>query len=308
MSLPRWSVILDFLRATDRSQLLRLTQRMINSLCVAGVPDAEEMLQQLAPRAAPAEAAAADENRPLARQSLSDVGGFADRVFDIAARELGENGVIARVQQWIAEERAGFLYEALENLGTSLSAISEALLRYRALHLDDELLPRHVRIGLQVALLRRFFCDRLDFVRHVRDYADVESFYELAQRCISPAGGHGKLGGKSAGLFAAANIVRKSALANPLLASIRVPKTWYLTSDANLLFVRHNRMEDVYNSKYRPIEQVRLEYPHLVQVFKNGSFPAEITQGLSMALDDFANHPIIVRSSSLLEDQSGASG
>jgi hypothetical protein len=280
---------------------------MINSLCVAGVEDAEPLQQQLTPRSGPADPSSADENRPLARQSLSDVGGLADRVFEIAARELGETGVIARVQQWITEERASFLNEALEDLGTSLSEISEALLRYRALHLDDELLPRHVRIGLQVALLRRFFSDRLDFVRHVRDFVDVQSFYELALHCISPSRGHGKLGGKSAGLFAAANIVRKSAATDPLLAGIRMPKTWYLTSDANQLFLRHNRMEEVYISKYRPLDQLRLEYPRLVQVFKNGAFPPGITQGLSMALDDFADRPIIVRSSSLLEDQAGAS-
>ncbi|RPH73466.1 pyruvate, phosphate dikinase, partial [bacterium] len=52
--------------------------------------------------------------------------------------------------------------------------------------------------------------------------------------------------------------------------------------------------------------QVRIEYPNIVQTFKNASFPPEIVQGLSMALDDFKDKPLVVRSSSLLEDRMGS--
>ena len=40
---------------------------------------------------------------------------------------------------------------------------------------------------------------------------------------------------------------------------------------------------------------------------KNSKLPPEIINSLSVALDDFGERPIIVRSSSILEDQSGAS-
>jgi hypothetical protein len=43
-----------------------------------------------------------------------------------------------------------------------------------------------------------------------------------------------------------------------------------------------------------------------VQVFKNSRFPPEISKGLAAALDEFGDHPIIVRSSSLLEDRMGS--
>ena len=43
-----------------------------------------------------------------------------------------------------------------------------------------------------------------------------------------------------------------------------------------------------------------------MQVFKHSSFTPEIVQGLSMALDDFGDRPLIVRSSSLLEDRFGS--
>ena len=54
------------------------------------------------------------------------------------------------------------------------------------------------------------------------------------------------------------------------------------------------------------MDQIRREYPHIVQVFKNSRFPPEIVKGLSVALDDFDDRPLIVRSSSLLEDRIGS--
>ena len=71
-------------------------------------------------------------------------------------------------------------------------------------------------------------------------------------------------------------------------------------------FVEYNQLEDVYNRKYLEIEQIRREYPHIVQVFKNSRFAPEIMKGLSLALDDLEGRPLIVRSSSLLEDRMGA--
>ena len=46
-----------------------------------------------------------------------------------------------------------------------------------------------------------------------------------------------------------------------LLRQVKVPKTWYITSDWILHFVHHNELEDVLNWKYMEIEQVRQEYP-----------------------------------------------
>jgi len=53
------------------------------------------------------------------------------------------------------------------------------------------------------------------------------------------------------------------------------------------------------------VEQIREEYPNIVQIFKSSQFPIEIVNGLSLALDDLGEVPIIVRSSSLLEDRLG---
>jgi predicted nucleotidyltransferase len=70
--------------------------------------------------------------------------------------------------------------------------------------------------------------------------------------------------------------------------------------------MQYNNLEEVLEQKYKEIEEIRIEYPHLVQLFKNSEFPPDIVKGLSVALDDLGERPLVVRSSSLLEDQVGA--
>ena len=65
------------------------------------------------------------------------------------------------------------------------------------------------------------------------------------------------------------------------------------------------RLEEILEQKYKSIEQIREEYPNVVQIFKNSMFPGEIINWLSACLDDLGERPIIVRSSSLLEDRFG---
>lgn len=71
-------------------------------------------------------------------------------------------------------------------------------------------------------------------------------------------------------------------------------------------FLHYNELEEVIEQKYKDIEEIRREYPHIVQIFKNSDFTSDFVNGVSVALDDFGDCPLVVRSSSLLEDQFGA--
>ncbi len=162
------------------------------------------------------------------------------------------------------------------------------------------------RKGLRVSLIEHFFTDQLQFVNVAKRFIDLDDYYDLVHHIIHPAKSRGKLGGKSAGLFLASQIIHKTPECADLLATVKVPRTWYLTSDGILDFIQYNNLEDVHTQKYMEIDQVRREYPNIVQTFKNSQFPPETVQGLSMVLDDFEGCPIIVRSSSLLEDRFGS--
>ena len=302
----RWGVILDFLRSTDRTLLRRISRRMINHLCWNDVKDAERLLLEFAPEAPQLETDGPEANRPRTRAHLRDLDTLAATTFELAARHLSEEEVFACIQTWIKEDKASFLSSALENLDTPLQAIADAVERFHSLSVTEAELPMAVQIGLRVALMRRFFSDQLDLLNRAKDYVTLEDFHDLIRRIVFLPQSHGKLGGKSAGLFVASRIVARSPEYQNVLSGIKVPKTWYVTSDGLQQLLQYNHMEDVYDHKYREIDQIRHEYPSLIQIFKSCTFPPELTKNLAVALDEFEGRPIIVRSSSLLEDRVGS--
>lgn len=300
-----WWVIIEFLRKTDQHLLLRISRRMLNYLCWNGIDEAQQLLQRFAGDFSP-QADGFDDNAPLRRKSTEDLLALTEDAFRIAATHLSEGEIVSCIQMWIKDDKSGFLVEAVENQCTSLTDIAQALERYHQLEVRDDELSRAVQIGLRVSLTRRFFTEDLDFINTAKNYLEVADFYDLVNHIISPPASHGKLGGKSAGMLLASQIIRKSGEQVQLMSGIKVPKTWYIASDGLMSFVEYNQLEDVYNRKYLDIEQVRREYPHIVQVFKNSRFAPEILKGLSLALDDLEGRPLIVRSSSLLEDRMGS--
>lgn len=300
-----WWIVLDFLRGTDPGLLVRISRKMINYLSWSGVQEARDLLSRFVPEGA-ATPAPGEENRPLQRGPIGRAEDLTEEVFLIADRHLGEGEILVCLTKWIKEENSSFLVKALENQDTPLGEICEAIERYRHTHIDEEELSLSTQKGVRVSLARRMFSEHLSFVNVAKNFIQIRDYYDLITRIVLPPRCHGKLGGKSAGLFLAKRILEKVPEADELLRSVKVPKTWYVPSDALLAFIHYNDLEDVLNRKYMEIDQVRQEYPHLVQLFKNSAFPPTMAKGLAAALDDFGDRPLIVRSSSLLEDRSGS--
>jgi hypothetical protein len=301
-----WSVILSFLRSADRPLMQRITRRMVNYLSWSGVPGSEELLSLLVPSVDRGDLDDDADNRPQRRKTPLDLGTIADRTFELAAAHLSEDELVRSIQSWINEDKAGFLYSAAEHAEAPLVELIGAVDRFYNLGIDEDGLPEAVRRGLRVNLIRRIFSDQLGFINTAKNVTRVSDFADLVHRLIVTPTSRGKLGGKSAGLFLASRIVNDAEEHRSVLRDIRVPKTWYIPSDAQLEFLRYNDMGDVYDRKYREIDLIPQDYPYLVQAFKTAQFPPEITKGLAAALDDFENRPIIVRSSSLLEDRVGS--
>jgi len=301
-----WGVILDLLTRTDPKLLIRISRKMVNFLCWSGIREAEKLLDHFSPAYNEDDELLKEINRPYQRQASSDMLSLSYKIFEVAGRHLSEKEVLRSIQKWIKEDRSGFLVNILEDTGTSLAEITGAIERYHHLtpHGLELSIPREM--NFRVALIRRVLSDQPDFINIAKQFVELDDFNDLMHRIIFPVGSHGKLGGKSSGLFLAKQILKKESLDSPLLQNIKIPKTWYLTSDGILNFMSYNNLEDIIEQKYKDIGQVRQEYPYIVHVFKNSPFAPEIIKGLSLALDDFDQVPLIVRSSSLLEDRFGS--
>jgi hypothetical protein len=302
-SRPGWRVMLDLLERTEPNLLMRIGRKMINHLRLQGVTEADLLLHRFTPPGGEDQDPRIESNQPADKEDLPSPTVLIDEAFRLAATHLRDSEIVERVDQWIRQDRAAFLAEALENEATSLAEVQRAVDRYLHATRGEVELPAPVMKGLRVSLVRRILTDQLEYINIAKGYLDVGDFNEVLERTIYPPLGHGKLGGKAAGLLLAKSILGRQG---EQFADVKTPRTWYITSDVLHQFIRDNHLEDVVVHKYKEIEEIRHEYPDIVQVFKHARFSPDIVKSLAMALDEFGDRPLIVRSSSLLEDRVGA--
>jgi pyruvate,water dikinase len=305
-STGEWRVVLNLLHHTDRNLFEAVSEKMLNQLCWSGVEEAERLRNTLVPAGLNFEAGPDQEaNKPYQLHSLEITDRLSDEIFRIAAKEYTNEQLLDYLRKWIQDDRLGYLLR-IGNRNLTLAEVIGALRQFRDMSPEGIELSPAARKGVVVSLITRFLSRQLSYINVAKKYIDIRDFFEILDRIIYTPDSHGQLGGKCAGLFLAQQIIKKSYGTDPLFANVKVPKSWYITSDVLLGFLRYNNLDEVIEQKYKDVNQVRLEYPHVMLTFKNSRFPPEIVQGLSMVLDELEGMPLIIRSSSLLEDSVGA--
>jgi hypothetical protein len=155
---------------------------------------------------------------------------------------------------------------------------------------------------LEVVLIRTLVSDQLKYIKLARQWFNAADLKEIRRRKI----GGGKVGGKAAGMLLAMRILKETAPPE-LRESFRTPVSYYLGSDVFYNFMSINGLMNWNDQKYKTEEQMRADYPTLRAEFLKGQFPPEIIEGLEDILSQVGKQPLIVRSSSLLEDNFGTS-
>ncbi len=155
---------------------------------------------------------------------------------------------------------------------------------------------------LKVVLIRTMISDQLKYIKIARKWFTVADLKEIRTRKI----GGGKVGGKAAGMLLAMRIIKETAPAD-VAARFKLPTSFYLGSDVFYNFMTYNDLIHWNDQKYKADDEMRADYPALCAEFQQGQFPAEIMESLEQVLQEAGNRPLIVRSSSLLEDNFGTS-
>jgi hypothetical protein len=206
------------------------------------------------------------------------------------------------------ESKFGLLtgaYNAPTSLGLELTP--ESVLFEQAFAIEKmpqeerQKLEAHLR-ELKVTLIRRLISDQLAYINVAKNWLTIGDLYDVYQRRI----GNGKIGGKAAGLVLAGRILRETA-DESLQESICFPASYFLGSDLIYIFMAMNGLMHWNNQKYKPEDKIYEEYPLICEQFAAGSFPPEVVERLREILAAMGGKPLIVRSSSQLEDSYGTS-
>ncbi|HLF89246.1 MAG TPA: PEP/pyruvate-binding domain-containing protein [Anaerolineales bacterium] len=155
---------------------------------------------------------------------------------------------------------------------------------------------------IKVVLIRTMISDQLAYVRIAKKWLTIDVLQDIWRNKI----GYGRIGGKSAGMLLAYSILKQVG-DEDLRDSIRIPDSYFLGSDLMYTFMTMNNLLHWNDQKYKPEEAIRAEYPKICEEYLKGDFPADILERLADMLNNLGNHPIIVRSSSQLEDNFGFS-
>ncbi|MCA9944609.1 MAG: hypothetical protein KC449_14065, partial [Anaerolineales bacterium] len=176
---------------------------------------------------------------------------------------------------------------------------------YEALPPERQEKVKHHLQEIKVVLIKGMISDQLRFIavaKHVLSIADLRLIY---QRRI----GGGKIGGKAAGMILALKILQQQPQdGSPDISEfVEIPDSFFLGSEVIYDFRLMNHLDSYMNQKYRPLEEIRQDHPKIEAEHMAGRFPEGILANLRYVLQEFGNDPIIVRSSSLLEDNFGFS-
>jgi len=165
-------------------------------------------------------------------------------------------------------------------------------------------IEHHLR-EIIVVLIKAMISDQLGFVRVAREYFTIQDLKAIRERRI----GQGKIGGKAAGLMLAYKILQKHGRERGIDVEngLKIPESYFIGSDVFYDIHTTNNLFRFMNQKYKSHERMAADYPAAFQAYMDSQMPDYVVAALSNLLERLGPVPLIVRSSSLLEDNFGRS-
>ena len=173
---------------------------------------------------------------------------------------------------------------------------------YERLPIEDYERGQHHLEEIKVVLIKRMISDQLPYIGVAKRIFSIRDLRYIYERRI----GSGKIGGKAAGLMLAWRILQQDMDdGNDIHPFIGIPQSYFIGTEVIYEFRLMNGLDHFMNQKYRTLTEIRDEYPRMVEAHLAGRFPPVIVNQLRAVLADIGDSPLIVRSSSLLEDNFG---
>jgi len=245
-------------------------------------------------------------NRPEPSLNPEQIGELRGLVRDRAADLWSSDKINDLILMAIKKDMALRLAEMADDPFSSWEEIRRETLEFSKMPVGGSSLTISDAMGTRVALIRRLLSDQLEFLAIAKNVLTIRDFSEIISRVIGPERGLGKLGGKAAGFILAHDALAKARLDGRPVGNFRTPLTYYIRSDVIFDFLKANGLSDVANIKYRDTEDLRREYRIMKRFYRTGRFPDYVVRRLTALLRSLGEVPLVVRSSSLLEDRLGA--
>jgi len=265
------------------------------------------------------------ERGVLARESLAGIVGrymaadgvpdtepnlaeYTDSIIDLLfASVLSPEEVENRVNLVRKRDRCQELGRVVAGEHASAEAIWRALREFCDIPKGELYISREEAEGIRVALLSHYISSQLPFIGIAKNHVTIRDIDTVLGHTIGHVTYPGRLGGKTAGMIVAQKILL------PILSQrdadfekyIAVPDTWYISSGVMSDFIDRNHFYGFHTHKYRDRDAIDEEFKLVGGLFDKAAFPPDVVEDFRTLIRQIGEHPIIVRSSSYLEDSFG---
>ncbi len=300
MAKNNWETIIELLQNTDHGMLLHVCEQML----VFCAKNNQKLVDDIFKEMNWSEYEYRGEiNFPLKNLPAVDVVKLSTTLFEAAKTFLEDSQIFYYINLWIYQGKTYELIKFVDKKDSDVREISKALTQYLKAVKENGMISAATQRWLIVELIRRFLTDNPKMIHNIKEFVSVEDFCELLDTFIFSPHSTGKVGGKATGFFIAYQIIKKYSENNPELRNVKIPKTWYISSDELLNLIHDNNLDELNEFKYRDMLEIRINYPKVVQTIKNSHLSSYVMNEIHKIIDQCDDKPLIIRSSSLLEDQ-----
>jgi len=178
--------------------------------------------------------------------------------------------------------------------------VYDRLLQHRATAGEKEAYSPEID-SLKHELVRMMIGDHPSFNKLAGEYFTIDDLVAIRNRLI----GTGRIGGKAAGMLLSRRILQTGQGKYDFAQILETHDSFYIGSDVFFTFLVKNNLFQLRMQLTRDSQITHEEFDEVERRFLEGQFPDDIMEQFRDMLDYFGQAPIIVRSSSLLEDRFG---
>jgi hypothetical protein len=207
------------------------------------------------------------------------------------------------------EDRLQNLIKVVNTEGVTSLRIRKALRDFCEIPEGSTFVPPSEAEGVRVALIHHFVSNQLPFMGIAKHHITIRDIDEIVANSYWSPRYPGRIGGKAAGLVLAYRIILPRLMERDpdLEGYLAIPESFYFNSGIFSDFMDYNNLHEFHTHKYRDRVHIEKTYRKIPAIMEKATFPEDMLDTFRDFLEKVGEHPLILRSSSLLEDNVGHS-
>ena len=240
--------------------------------------------------------------------TLENLREYMDTTVDLAlVRHFDDEEIDQYINLARKEDRLQNLIKVVNTEGATSLRIKRALREFCEIPEGNTFVPPSEAEGVRVALIHHFISNQLPFMGIAKHHITIRDIDEIVEHSYWSPRYPGRIGGKAAGLVLAYRVIlpRLTERDPELERYLAIPESYYFNSGIFSDFMDYNDLNEFHTHKYRDREHIEKTYQKIPVIMEKASFPSDMVDTFRKFLEEVGEHPLILRSSSLLEDNVG---